>query len=1001
MKRYLGLLLTMLLCVAAQAQFFFYPGMDAEVEDSLKGRVLTMTTTIGDHITHQALDSAYCELLLASDSTFVDSVQVNCWHEDDWKMVAVRFIIRQPGKYLLKCESDGYYTKYVPIEVKKIYKRELQQELKPVYLRKLPRKTEIDLDEVVVKATKLKFYMNGDTLTYDADAFNLADGSMLDGLIKKLPGVQMEKGGVIKVNGRQIDALLLNGKDFFDSDRELMLENLPAYMVKNVQAYDRTPRDVAGTAREKVTEKEFVMNVRLKKEYNSGWIVNANAGGGLPLRDAKGEASEMRYLGRLFGLRFDDNSRLTLYANANNLNDNRQPGEDNQWTPSQQARGLQSNLMAGANFNYNKNERFNYDATINANYSETDNSQTTNSASYLEGADTYSKSTNASRSYDFSVNTGHSIDYWGRSSTTWKYFKSATLRFNPTFNYRRFNRNSSDASLSLAEDVAEQLGKDWLDSIKAPVPGEFLRKYAINRSLTSAKGDGHSTNAGVQFQTSFSPAHNDFLRFSINANYNFSENIDHQYDHYRLDYPRTMETVPTDFRNRYNDNFNRSQSAQAGTTIEARLDSKMRNALTFNYNYSYQNDESNRSLYLLNKLESWDNPDTHPLGTLPSQDAMLLALDKDNTSRSNKTDHTHNMSLHYTYNLYNDSIGSMMFATVGLNMPIASERLDYHQRGVDTLMTRTTFLPSPSIGIHFNNYKKQQAVYANYSMNLSAPGMTNLLNIRNDANPLYVTLGNPNLKNTISHNMFVRYNDKWRKLLYNIGVNGNISQNSIASSLIYDKTTGVSTVTPTNINGNWNAGVNAGVETTLGKFTLRDSGGYNYNHSVDISGTDATLGAIRSVVLSSSVYERLEATYEPTDKIELAVKGDFNYRHSDSEREGFQTINSYDFNYGARATVDLPLNFQISTDITMYSRRGYSDKTMNTNELVWNARITKRFMHGNLLVQLDGFDILGNLSNVQRTVNAQGFTETFYNVIPSYCLLHVGWKLNKKPKKKE
>ena len=73
---------------------------------------------------------------------------------------------------------------------------------------------------------------------------------------------------------------------------------------------------------------------------------------------------------------------------------------------------------------------------------------------------------------------------------------------------------------------------------------------------------------------------------------------------------------------------------------------------------------------------------------------------------------------------------------------------------------------------------------------------------------------------------------------------------------------------------------------------------------------------------------------------------------------------------------------------------------MNTNELVWNARLTKRLLRGNLLLQLDGFDLLGNLSNVRRSINAQGKTETFYNVIPSYCLLHVVWRLNVQPKKK-
>ena len=84
---------------------------------------------------------------------------------------------------------------------------------------------------------------------------------------------------------------------------------------------------------------------------------------------------------------------------------------------------------------------------------------------------------------------------------------------------------------------------------------------------------------------------------------------------------------------------------------------------------------------------------------------------------------------------------------------------------------------------------------------------------------------------------------------------------------------------------------------------------------------------------------------------------------------------------------------QLSTDLTMYSRRGYIEDSMNTNELVWNARLTKRMIKGKLLIQLDAFDILGNLTNVRRTINAQGKTETFSNIIPSYCLLHLTWSL--------
>ena len=86
-------------------------------------------------------------------------------------------------------------------------------------------------------------------------------------------------------------------------------------------------------------------------------------------------------------------------------------------------------------------------------------------------------------------------------------------------------------------------------------------------------------------------------------------------------------------------------------------------------------------------------------------------------------------------------------------------------------------------------------------------------------------------------------------------------------------------------------------------------------------------------------------------------------------------------------------------DLTEYGRRGYEDHNMNTNELIWNARLSQQAMHGNLIFVLDGFDILSNLSNVQRTINAQGRVETYYNVLPRYLLFHVIYRLNKQPKK--
>lgn len=109
-------------------------------------------------------------------------------------------------------------------------------------------------------------------------------------------------------------------------------------------------------------------------------------------------------------------------------------------------------------------------------------------------------------------------------------------------------------------------------------------------------------------------------------------------------------------------------------------------------------------------------------------------------------------------------------------------------------------------------------------------------------------------------------------------------------------------------------------------------------------------------------------------------------------------VDAYNFDYSLVANIELPYNFRLSTDITMYSRRGYSDNSMNTDNLIWNARLTKRFMKGRLLLIADGFDILGNVSNVRRTINAQGRTETHYNIISNYAMFHIQYTFTKSRK---
>ncbi|MBO5591687.1 MAG: hypothetical protein J5913_01835, partial [Prevotella sp.] len=299
---------------------------------------------VADLLTNQAIPDVFCEVLWASDSTLVDTLHTVMGDSNNRPTSFTIFHIKHPGRYILRMQKDGYEQTEQTFEVKRFYKDEETVDLidKPFYMQK---ERSVSLNEVVVKATKVKFYVNGDTLVYNADAFELAEGSMLDALIQQLPGVELKSGGDIVVNGKHVDALLLNGKDFFNKERRLMLDNLPSYMVKKVKAYDRSNEQLRMAGLPDDGNKEFVMDVQLKKEYSIGWIANAAAGAG----------TDDRYLGRLFALRFTPNSRLSFFANANNVSDDRKPGQNGDWSPLRQATGIRSVYDAG--FDYNIDEK--------------------------------------------------------------------------------------------------------------------------------------------------------------------------------------------------------------------------------------------------------------------------------------------------------------------------------------------------------------------------------------------------------------------------------------------------------------------------------------------------------------------------------------------------------------------------------------------------------------------------------------------------------------------
>jgi plastocyanin len=284
-------------------------------------------------------------------------------------------------------------------------------------------------------------------------------------------------------------------------------------------------------------------------------------------------------------------------------------------------------------------------------------------------------------------------------------------------------------------------------------------------------------------------------------------------------------------------------------------------------------------------------------------------------------------------------------------------------------------------------------------------------------NPLVHSINNPNLKNRTDHNFYTQFNFRNDSTARRITLYANVSltQNAWGTRTSYDSKTGAYTYMQDNVNGNWNASASFAYERPLGKarlFNIENNIGITYTHSVDfdiLSNAMATSPTTDVVDVSSSPLSKVNTTYANEElhlkfqknKLTLQVGGEVSWRNSKGTSENFQTINAWDYNYGLTAKYTIPwMNVDVATDLKMFSRRGYNSEMMNSDDLVWNASLSRSLFKGKVTARLMAFDILHQLSSTQYSVNAQGSTETWHNCIPRYALLTLSYKFQKMPKKK-
>lgn len=872
-------------------------------------------------------------------------------------------------------ECPGYQTQTVVYLLDNIGRRETERHLGNYYLERAPRQ----LGEVTVTASKIKFYNKGDTIVYNADAFQLAEGSMLDALINQLPGVELNSDGQILVNGEYVESLLLNGKEFLDGNNQLMLDNIGAYTVKNVEIYKGHNRKDQWLD-DPTIPKELTMNVQLKKEYMMGWLINAQGGYG----------TEDRYMGRLFASWFNPTTNITLLGNVNNLNDNRKPGKNDSWTPDMLPDGTKRYKMGALNYNYERADGGAFlDGSVSVEETRQNTRTTTARTNFLNGINTFDNEYDDAFSRNLKIQTRHNgarfydtFQYGGMIDASYKSVDNTSSNIAATF-----DTEQSDATREALENMYSGTSSPLLESV-------------INRSIT------RSDSRNREWELSFAP---DYRYKTKDGDYFFAGMW--------VNYKTTKEEIWKD----YNINFGQNPTAAEqrrqffdntpnhSFKIRGFAEYVMRigdGRIAFNYEYQYTLRDKDSYMYALERMA-----DMGIFGSLPS--GYTDTFDPANSYATRQYEHRHTFNPRYSW--WHDYGDKMLTIAIGPKLRLLKRHINYFREGCDYPVTDNSFVTAignygtyaeydwGNTGNNDRNKKYTNKLVAEYRLNPSSPELTQMVDLEDTADPMNITVGNPDLRTAYEHREKVEwtYSHPRRPLRSTLSLTATQTTNAIVRGYTYDTSTGIRRTKSYNVNGNKTF---MGVETfdlQFGKrqqFSLTSTTSETLTDYADMIGVNMA-EPTKSTVRSNYFSQKLRLGWQ-IGRQNIELKGETVLRHTTSTRDDFSPINARHFNYGVLGRFNLPYGFGVNTDFTCYTRRGYGSKELDTTDAIFNVGLSFTPRRSPWVFMVDGFDLLHQLSNVHYAVSASGRTVSYTNALPRYVLFTVQYRLNIQPRKR-
>ena len=938
MKRSILSMLLMLVAIASLAQ-----------ERLISGKIT-------DRDTKDPVEQVTIQLL-KTDSTYVSGAISN---------ERGLFHVNAPanGKYLLKITSVGYKP-----TVKRI---QISEDKNLAMGNVVIGADAIMLKGAVVTAMAQKVSLKEDTFVYNSAAYRTPEGSVVEELVKRLPGAEVSDDGTIKINGKEVKKILVDGKEFMTGDTKTALKNLPTSIIDKIKAYDEKS-DLSKVTGIDDGEEQTVLDFGVKKGMNKGVISNIDLGVG----------NKNRYNMRGMGGYFANNNRFMLFANANNTSDRGFGGGPGRgfWGG---ANGLNASKMIGANYNYELKDKFKFNTSLRWNHSDGDVWSSRSSENFMGTSSSFSNSLSQSYSRSNSWNGNIRLEWMPDSMTN--------ILFRPSISWSSSDGLSGSQSASYNKDPYTITTKDPLseEGIEEMEKAEAMVNSQLTNGITYS--DNNNINGMLQVNRKLGNKGRN-ITFRVDAKYTDKDSKSISLNNAKLYLVQTAEGKDSTYQtNRYNLTPSKNYSYAGQLTYSEPL--WKATFLQFSYKFTYSYSKSDRSTYDFSKYamsgdheyRGWDsylNPFAGHLNDYRDDDLSRF-------SEYRNYNHDIQVMMRFIRQKYNLNFGVMV-------QPQQSKYIqDYQGVHVDTV--RNVVNVSPTLDFRYR-FSKMSNLRINYRGTTSQPSISQLLDITDNSDPLNISMGNPGLKPSFTQNFRLFYNNFVQN--HNKGimtfVNFSTTNNSISNKVTYDETTGGRITRPENINGNWNAMgafmFNCSIDSA-GVWNINTGAHANYNNYVSYLSLDKKSDSQKNTTRSITWRQNLSLSYR-NDWAEFSLDGTLTYNKAKNKLQPTSNLETWQFSYGPSMTLTAPWGTSLNTSLSISSRRGYNDSSMNTDEFVWNAQLSQGFLKGKpLTIMLQFYDILRQQSTFSRAISATSRTDTEYNAINSYAMLHVIYRLN-------